>query len=463
MDPATGKTVATPSSRSGSSHRVRSLPLAPFLLVAILACCAPSGRAQPDFKFTKVDLDLLHQSDALDAYFARSGLVYEDAATVRYVTGVGKSVLPPGEPPERVTWNFHVLRDPIPNAFALPNGSIYIHTGLLSLLQGESELAGILAHEETHVLNRDAYIENRSMRKKIETINILQMASGVVEAGYGYAAPGIAAAAIGSIAPMMVVATIYGYSREIEKEADLNGIARAAAAGYDPQGLIEAMRLLEESEGPDSGPALYRDHPRLEARIQYLTEAIHEMPARSGFPVIGAGNYLENTETVFRHDIPLEIQAGRPRQAVAVAVGLVHRDPGPENYVLLGDAHRAMGGRAPDATPEQISEERKQERKLAGKLTPQEYEKYLLTKDAGPEAWKANRGLAEAAYSQALQLDASCAPAHRGLGILYCDEGKLPESATEFREYLQFAPASAWDRSDVQKRLDALQNQDGVH
>ena len=69
---------------------------------------------------------------------------------------VGEKLLPPGSTSERVTWRFRVMNEPLPNAFALANGSIYVTTGLLSLLENEAQLASVLAHEETHVLNRCA-------------------------------------------------------------------------------------------------------------------------------------------------------------------------------------------------------------------------------------------------------------------------------------------------------------------
>jgi predicted Zn-dependent protease len=65
-----------------------------------------------------------------------------------------------------VSWKFRVARDPQPNAFALPNGSIYVTTGLMTLIDNESQLAAVLAHELTHVMRRHTYAANRSNRKK---------------------------------------------------------------------------------------------------------------------------------------------------------------------------------------------------------------------------------------------------------------------------------------------------------
>src|ERR1051325_7106174 len=115
-----------------------------------------------EFKFGKVDLELLEQVNLLDRRFERDGLVLTDETTNTYLERVGKSLLPRGLNLEHVRWKFRALRDPVPNAFALPNGSIYVSTGLLALMDNESQLGAVLAHEMTHVLRRHTYLQNRS-------------------------------------------------------------------------------------------------------------------------------------------------------------------------------------------------------------------------------------------------------------------------------------------------------------
>ena len=100
-----------------------------------------------NFKFGEVDLEVLEQADLLDTRFERDGLVLADESANTYLRRVGKSLIPQGVELERVSWRFRILRDPQPNAFALPNGSIYATTGLITLLDNESQLAAILAHE----------------------------------------------------------------------------------------------------------------------------------------------------------------------------------------------------------------------------------------------------------------------------------------------------------------------------
>src|SRR5712692_9511141 len=107
--------------------------------------------SKDNFKFEKADLDLLEQVNLLDRRFERDGLILSDEATNALLRHIGESLLPRGLKLENVSWKFRALRDSVPNAFALPNGSIYVSTGLLALMDNESQLAAVLAHEMTHV------------------------------------------------------------------------------------------------------------------------------------------------------------------------------------------------------------------------------------------------------------------------------------------------------------------------
>jgi len=92
-----------------------------------------------DFRFTKVDLELLRQVDAFDKYINDRGWVYDDPKINEYLQKLGL-LLVPKETPENVRWHFCALRDIEVNAFALPNGSVYVNSGLLSRMENEAQL-----------------------------------------------------------------------------------------------------------------------------------------------------------------------------------------------------------------------------------------------------------------------------------------------------------------------------------
>ena len=315
------------------------------LLVFIKGATAqqpPALPPPPAFKFTDVDLDLLEKSNELDRYMDEKGMVYADPALAEYITALGDDLQPPGPDPEHVVWKFHVLRDPIPNAFALANGSIYVNTGLLALLENEAQLAGVLAHEESHVLDRHPYLENRSYRKKSVAANIL---IGVGAAGGDVGGIGGAAAILmGTVAPAIVESTMYGYSRELEKEADIRAVAAVNQADYSTEEMINAFKLLETSHEVDLSHVFYQDHPKLEDRIAYLSDVIHDTPHHTRHPMVEEERYVAATEKVSRDNVALDIRAGRERTAVAVAERLTKQNPkSSEDSRALGDAFRSAG------------------------------------------------------------------------------------------------------------------------
>jgi beta-barrel assembly-enhancing protease len=429
----------------------------PLLVFATLLLVAPAFCAS-DFKFKKGDLELLQEADSLDQQLERDGLVYEDAETTRYVESVGKSVLPQGPPPEGVKWQFRVLRDAEPNAFALPNGSVYIYTGLLSLLHNQAQLAAVLAHEEAHVLKRHAYLDSRSRHKKAVALDLIVAGLAHNDTGLNQ----LATSLISPVATRLMNVSIFGYDRTLEREADMSGLATLEKAGYQPEEMVAALRLQEQAVGQDQSPALYRDHPRLEERMEYLSEARKANPPGPGPFLVRQEEYDQAMQSVFRHDFGLELTAGQPRRAISIAQHLLDKSSTSENYRLLGDAHRAMGGRLPNPSAQQLSSERTQAAKMLRTMTRQEYEKALLAAPEGQAAWKENRRQAEAAYQEALKLDPSNAETFRGLGFVYEDEGKNVEAIAVFQKYLQMAP-QAWDRRRILLDLARLQASVGEH
>ena len=98
---------------------------------------------------------------------AKLGKSWDDPLLEEYLSSVAAKLVPEearqaGAPAVRIV----VLKDPTLNAFTMPNGKVYVHTGLLSRLQNESQLAMILGHEVTHVTNRHALKFNRDPRNK---------------------------------------------------------------------------------------------------------------------------------------------------------------------------------------------------------------------------------------------------------------------------------------------------------
>jgi len=185
------------------------------------------------------------------------------------VSGVGERVVKQSIAGQtQYEFSFHVLADPqTVNAFALPGGPIFITRGLLERLENEAQLAGVLGHEIGHVVGRHS----------AEHIAKSQLAQGLITAvGVGTSddqGRGQRAAQIAAVVAEMVQLK---YGRRDEMQADTLGVRLMSEAGYDPRALLEVMRILAESSGPDRQPEFLSSHPdpgNRHALIQHAIEA----------------------------------------------------------------------------------------------------------------------------------------------------------------------------------------------
>jgi len=172
-------------------------------------------------------------------------------------------------------FSFHVLRDPETiNAFALPGGPVFITRGLLQKLENEAELAGVLGHETGHVIARHSAAQ----------ISKSRLAQGLVTAvgaaGSDDGSGGQHAAQVAAVVAQMVQLR---YGRGDEIQADTLGVRLMSEAGYDPRALIEVMRILEESSGPERQPEFMSSHPDPGNRSGIIRQAI-ERRFPSGVP-----------------------------------------------------------------------------------------------------------------------------------------------------------------------------------
>lgn len=408
-----------------------------------------------EFKFGEVDLEVLEQADLLDRRLERDGLVLADESANAYLRRVGQALIPRGLELERVAWRFRALRDPQPNAFALPNGSIYVTTGLINLIDNESQLAAIIAHELTHVMRRHTYLHNRSNRKKFLTINVMSAVGAYSPVGV----VGAVIIAATTVAPFIMIATMYGYSRDLERESDHRGIDMMISAEYAPEEMVNVLKVLDKDIEGENIRLFYNDHPSLDERIKYLSGYLGSRAGRVT-PQMELNReraaYFRNMAPVMRHDLQLAINAGRFRSAVYLAQRLVDFRDDSENLFWLAESYRALGPRAPQLTQKESSNSAKKDAsKKRQKRTVEEEERELLATPAGKDNWQRHQQIAEELYRRALKAENPAPVAHRGLGMLYEKLGRGSDAAAEYEKYVQLSPA-AIDRERIQRRLEAL-------
>jgi predicted Zn-dependent protease len=189
----------------------------------------------------------------------KSGLLYSDPSLTEYVNGIAQRVLPAAARLPGLSIRVHIMQHPLLNAFALPHGSIYIHTGLLARMENEAQLATLLAHEMTHVTHRHAVKCWRSLQNKTAFMATLQ----VTLAGIPFAN---LAALLGSVGTL---ASVYGYGRDLEGQADIEGFKALVQAHYDPKEaarlFVHLQRSVAEEKKPE--PFFFGTHPQLQERI----------------------------------------------------------------------------------------------------------------------------------------------------------------------------------------------------
>jgi beta-barrel assembly-enhancing protease len=152
------------------------------------------------------------------------------------------------------------------NAFALPGGPTFITEALFDRLETEGQLAGVLAHEITHVVARHS-AEQIAQQRLTEGLT-----GAAVIAAYDPDNPDSMRTA--QVAMLIGQLVNLRFSRNDELEADRYGVRWMSEAGYDPRAMIGVMQILAEASGPSGQPEFFSTHPNPENRIQHIEEAI---------------------------------------------------------------------------------------------------------------------------------------------------------------------------------------------
>jgi predicted Zn-dependent protease len=158
---------------------------------------------------------------------------------------------------ERGPWSYryHVLESKEINAFALPGGHVFLFSGLLERLKSDESLAGVTAHEMTHV-RRQHWAKAAGARLKRDLV-----LTGVLDLTHA----GTAWRAVSRLGDNILTLK---YSREEENEADAGGVDNMVDAGIDPHGMLEMFRVLQAAEaGAHMPPPFLMDHPLTSERI----------------------------------------------------------------------------------------------------------------------------------------------------------------------------------------------------
>ena len=383
-----------------------------FLLITLcfiaVSCVTTAPPSLEETLHVAEDENRLWQRAAEEqAALESSGIIYRDRALEDYLHQIA-SKLQPLEVQEKFSFRIRVIKDPYLNAFAFPNGVIYLHTGILSRLDNEAQLAALLAHEMTHSTHRHALRAFSGVKNQNKLILSLKQTVARI------ASTGDLLDHFGTTASM---AAINGYAQHFETEADMVGLQLMAKAGYDPN---EALRLFEhlkqelETENLKE-PFFFATHPQLQKRIENCKGFLDKMAPPEARGIKNRERFLNSIQQVLFYNAFLDLKAGRFRAAYRGAEKyLTIRNDDPKAYFLIGEILRQRG----------------------------EAEDDMRAKDC---------------YEKAIALDPLYPDPHKAIGLLYFKEGEWMLAKRSFESSLALSPQMQ-DRAYIQGYLQECKN-----
>jgi predicted Zn-dependent protease len=289
---------------------------------------------------------------------------------------------------------FFIVRRPTLSAWVYPYGKVAVTTGLLAGMDNDSQLAAIIGHELAHFIDRHSYRELIADKRQ-----------SAVGKGLGFLATALVAKQTGVIdTRLMKTGQIWtdlvtsGYSRELEHDADAEGLALMAAGQYTQREAVPAFEALAQNDlyGVVDVAAIWSSHPKLADRIENLRAAIADSTQVAG--PIDTNAYRRALATVFVVNAQLDMNEHHHEHARATLARVL--EAAPDNgwaQFFYGETWRREQPDGPDLSP-RIE-----------------------------------------AYARAISADPDLAPAHRELGMAYRQQGATADAIAAFDHYLTLA------------------------
>jgi tetratricopeptide (TPR) repeat protein len=329
----------------------------------------------------------------------RSGTIYQDKKLTAYVNSVAEKLSLRQKFPIRV----FVIRNAYRNAWAYPNGAVFVTTGILARMENEAQLAALLGHEIVHVANRHTIQEFREAQNSSSFYS-------KIGAVFGY----LLGIPVDVVGPIGAQAAVSGYSREKETEADMEGIERVKLAGYD---FTEAPKLFNHllEEMNDDGieePFFYGSHPHIRDRIDNYNDFIESHKAEADKKMVSEKKvFIENTRNLIYENIFIDIALGRMKPALFCADKYISQWPtDPRGYYASAETLRQLGS--------------------SGSSSITDTQKMTVL------------------YNRAISCNSRFADAYKGLGMILFSNGDLKNAKSAFVKYQTLQPG-ALDREYI--------------
>jgi hypothetical protein len=259
-------------------HRhIRLIPIVTILLFSAIAVGQGTKITPPKNSYSPAD-DVKVGREAAAEVSKQLPLLPENAEADSYVERVG-AILAAAIPPEfqhsEFRYEFSVVNASDINAFALPGGPMFVNRGMIEAAHSEGEMAGVMAHELSHVALR----HGTAQATKAQGIGVQLGAIG--GAILGAVIGGNAGEAVAQGAQLGLGAYLLKFSREYETQADVLGAQILARAGYDPMDLARMFETIEK-QGGSSGPEWLSSHPNPGNREQRISQEAAKLKIADG-------------------------------------------------------------------------------------------------------------------------------------------------------------------------------------
>ena len=378
-----------------------------MLFMVLAANCStyskPDVSLVPDSLLTNEDEQMLwHKSEQEQLAIESKGLLYPDPELEGYLNDVAAKLMLSSGAKDMVI-RVKVIKNAYLNAFAYPNGMIYIHTGLLVRMDSEDQLAAVLAHELIHCTRRHALRAFRRYKDQPAILTAVQhtllKTGGLHEMARHLGTAG-------------AMAAISGYNRDLEVEADRLGMELMAAAGYNPH---EALFLFDQmiNEIKEEGleePFFFASHPEVRQRVENLQNLPDPVYLYRRATIKNRNIFLAKLERLFLDNAGLDIRLGRFQSARRVVEKFLKIKPDDSRaYFLLGEIYRQQG---------------------------QAIDTHKAIKN----------------YNRAITLDPGYADSHKAIGLIHYKNGQHALAKKFFESCLRLSP-EAPDKAYIQGYL----------
>src|SRR4051812_18762359 len=244
--------------------RAQSALVAASLAAFVVTSAAQTQVTAPKNKYSPADDVKLGQEAAQEV--GKEMPVMRDSEVNDYLSSIGRRLaenIPPEFRHPEFRYSFTGVNLKEINAFALPGGPMFINRGMIEKAHTEGEVAGVMAHELSHVALRHGTAGQAKQTPYAIGSVAGQILGAIVGGGWGQV--------ISQGSQVTAGALYLRYPREYEKQADILGSHIMAAAGYDPRDMANVFKTIEQESGP-GGPQWMSDHPNPGNRYDYITK-----------------------------------------------------------------------------------------------------------------------------------------------------------------------------------------------